>query len=60
MEPELEQALDKVVAAPCFIAAELPAPKPEERKAPGSAGTAGALLELMGIEDDEGDDNSDD
>lgn len=53
MEPELEKALDKVVAGPCFTAAELPTPKPEERKAPGSVSTAGGLLGLMGIQVDE-------
>jgi hypothetical protein len=53
MEPELEKALDKVAAGPCFTAAELPTPKPEERKAPGSVSTAGELLGLMGVEDDE-------
>lgn len=52
MEPELETALDKVVAGPCFTSAELPTPKPEERKAPGSISAAGGLLEMMGIEDD--------
>jgi hypothetical protein len=46
MEPELEKALDKVVAGPCFTAAELPTPKPEERKASGSVSATGALLEL--------------
>ena len=53
MEPELEEALDKVVAGPCFTAAELPTPKPEERKAPGSASAAGALLVLMGIDEED-------
>lgn len=53
MEPELEKALDKVVAGPCFTAAELPTPKPEERKAPGSVSAAGGLLGLMGVEEDE-------
>lgn len=53
MEPELEQALDKVVAGPCFTAAELPAPKPEERLAPGSSSDAGDLLKMMGIEEDD-------
>ena len=62
MEPELEKALDKVVTGPCFTAAELPTPKPEERKAPGSSiSPAGALLELIGVQED-GDclDNDDD
>lgn len=53
MEPELEKALDTVVAGPCFTAAELPTPKPEERKAPGSVSTAGGLLGLMGMEEEE-------
>ncbi len=60
MEPELEKALDRVVAGPCFTAAELPTPKPEERKAPGSVSATGALLELMGIEEDDGDVGTDD
>src|SRR3546814_9699382 len=53
MEPELEKTLDKVVAGPCFTAAELPMPKPEERKAPVTDGAAGGLLEMMGVEDDD-------
>ena len=53
MEPALEKVLDKIVAGPCFTAVELPVPKPEERKAPGSVSATGALLALMGIEDDE-------
>jgi hypothetical protein len=60
MEPDLEKALDKAVAGPCFTAAELPTPKPEERKAPGSVGAKGALLDLMGVEDDDSDDGTDD
>ena len=60
MEPALEKTLDKVVAGPCFTAAELPMPKPEERKAPGSVSATGALLDLMGIEEDDGDDGTDD
>jgi len=57
MEPVLEKALDEVVAGSCFTANELPTPKPEKRKAPGSVSTTGALLELMGVE---GDDSTDD
>jgi hypothetical protein len=53
MEADLEKVLDKVVAGPCFTAAELPSPKPEERKAPGSVSAAGGLLEMMGVEEDE-------
>lgn len=49
MEPELEKALDKVVAGPCFVAAELPMPKSEERKAPRTIRTAGGLIEMMGV-----------
>jgi hypothetical protein len=41
MEPELEAVLDEIVAAPCFTAAQLPSPTPEERKAPGAASAAG-------------------
>jgi hypothetical protein len=55
MEPELAKALDKVMAGPCFTAAELPTPQPEERKAPGSVGAAGALLALMGIDEEDDD-----
>ena len=54
-ELELEKALDKVVAGPCFTAAELPTPKPEERKAPGSVSAGTALLGLMGINEEDDD-----
>lgn len=54
MEPELEKALEKVIAGPCFTSAELPTPTPEERKAPGSAGTAGGLLAMMGVDEGDG------
>ncbi len=57
MEPELEKALDKVVAGPCFTAAELPTPKPEERKAPGTVSATGGLLEMMGVKDGEAGDD---
>ncbi len=40
--PELAKTLDKVVAGRCFTAAELPTPKPEERKAPDKVSTRGA------------------
>ena len=64
MEPELEKALDNVVAGPCFTAAELPQPKPEERSAPASSvSAAGGLLEIMDMQEDEGgvgDDDDDD
>jgi hypothetical protein len=52
-EPEPKKALDKIVAGPCFTAAELPTPKPEERKAPGSVNAAGALLDLLGTDEDD-------
>ena len=54
-EPELQKALDKVVAGPCFTAAELPTPKPEERKAPKSVSATGALLALMGVDEEDDD-----
>ena len=60
MEPELEKALDKVVAGPCFTAAELPTPKAEERKAPGSVSAAGGLLGLMGSDEEDDDVASED
>ena len=55
IEPDLERALDKIVAGPCFTATELPVPQLEERKAPGSVSVAGALLGLMSYDDDDGD-----
>ena len=60
MEPELEKVLDKIVGGPCFSAADLPTPTPEERKAPGTSSAAGGLLGLMGVEDDEVDGDEDD
>jgi hypothetical protein len=61
MEPDLEAQLNKIVAGPCFTAAELPEPTESERKAPGSGpSAAGGLLGLMGVEtDDEGNDDDD-
>lgn len=53
MEPELEKTVDKIVASPCFTEAELPTPKPHEQKAPGTVNAAGGLFELMGIDDEE-------
>ena len=47
MAPAMEKVLDKVVSGPCFTVVELPMPKPEERKAPGSVSDAGGLLGLM-------------
>lgn len=52
MEPELEKTLDKVVAGPCFAAADLPTPTPEERKAPGKAVVAGDQLDMFAEDDD--------
>ncbi len=56
MEPDLEKVLDEIVAGDCFTAAELPTPQPGERKAPGSKGVDGDLLEIMGVEEDETED----
>jgi hypothetical protein len=50
MEPELETVLDKIVAGPCFMASELPAPGQMERKA---SGETGSLFAFMGDEDTE-------
>lgn len=60
MEPELEKALDKVVAGACFTAAEMPTPKNEERKAPGTVSNTGGLLEIMGVEDEAANGDEDD
>lgn len=57
MEPELEKVLGKVVAGPCFTETELPKPKPEERQAPGTVAGNGGLLELMGEEDEDNDED---
>ncbi|WP_430431853.1 type ISP restriction/modification enzyme [Oceanicaulis sp.] len=59
MELELEAALDKVVAGPCFAAADLPTPTPEERKAPGKAASSGAQLDMFGEQDDVDQDEED-
>ena len=53
MEPDLESALDRVVAGPCFSASDLPQPSPEQRQAPRLTQAAGSLLEQMGIEEEE-------
>lgn len=62
MEPELEKALDTVVANPCFAAADLPTPTPKERKAPGKAVVAGDQLSMFADDDEvrEDDDGGDD
>ena len=49
LEPELEKVLDSVIAGPCFTAAELPYPGPQERKAPVEKKAAGELLQMMGV-----------
>ncbi len=54
MESELKRAVNKVVAGPCFSDAELPTPKPEERRAPGSVSVTGGLLGLMGFDEEDG------
>ncbi|MDP1671477.1 MAG: hypothetical protein Q8L63_05255, partial [Alphaproteobacteria bacterium] len=51
MEPELSATLDKIVAGPCFKAAELPTPAEAERKAPVAASDAGSLLDIMEADD---------
>ena len=55
IEPELEQALDRVVSGPCFKASELPQPVPEQRQAPVAVRDNGHLLQVMGDEDNGGD-----
>ena len=55
IEPELEQALDRVVSGPCFKASELPQPVPEQREAPVAVRASGHLLKVMGDEDNGGD-----
>lgn len=59
MEPELEKVLGKVVAGPCFAAADLPAPTAEQRKASGKAAASDDQPDLFGgdDEDDDGDDD---
>jgi hypothetical protein len=59
MEPELEKVLDKVVAGPCFAAADLPTPTPEERKAPGKVTVVEDQPDLFGGGDEveDGDDD---
>ena len=47
MDPELEKALDKVVAGPCFAAAHLPGPTPEERTPPGTTAIDGNPSDLF-------------
>lgn len=56
MEPELEKALDKVVAGRCFAAADLPAPSPEQRKAPGKAAALDEQPDLFSEDHDSAED----
>ena len=55
MEPDLKRALDRAVSDPCFKASELPQPLPEQRHAPGAAGTGNTLLDMIGTENDNDD-----
>lgn len=57
MEPELEKVLDNIVAGPCFAAADLPAPTPEQRKAPGKATASDDQPDLFGGDDEDGGDD---
>lgn len=57
MEPQLMAVLDKIIASPCFDATALPTPTVEERKAPGIVNAGGDLLDLMGLEQEDADDN---
>lgn len=57
MESDLEKVLDKVVAGPCFAAADLPAPTPEQRMAPGNAAASDDQPDLFGEDDEDGDDD---
>ena len=50
MEPQLKDALDQVVAGPCFTAADLPHPQPDERKSPAKGTAAGELLQEMDVD----------
>lgn len=62
IEPDLEAQLDKVVTGACFTSGELPYPKEHERLPPvRSTGEQGGLLEIMGIEavEEEDDDTND-
>ena len=58
LEPRLERVLDQIVAGPCFTAAELPHPSPDQRKAPKPKRATGGLVKAMGVEDDENNDNA--
>ena len=53
MESKLEKVLDKVVAGSCFAAVDLPAPTPEQRKAPAKPTASGDQLNLFGGDNDD-------
>jgi hypothetical protein len=53
----IEPVLDKVLTGPCFAAADLPKPTPEERKAPSKAAVAGDQLDMLADEDGAGEDD---
>ncbi len=55
MEPQLAAALDKVVSGPCIAVSDLPTSAEAERKAPLVVSTAGGLLEMMAVEDEDAD-----
>ena len=57
MEPQLEAALDQVVAGSCFTVSDLPYPQPDECKPPTKGTTAGELLQEMGVDEAESGDN---
>jgi len=59
MEPELEKMLDSVVADPCFAAADLPTPSPDERKAPNKAVVVGNQLTMFPDDEEAGEDDYD-
>ncbi|MBK0024373.1 N-6 DNA methylase [Ochrobactrum sp. S46] len=59
MEAELEKVLDRVVAGPCFAAADLPAPTPEQRKAPGKGAASYDQPDLFGGDDEDEDSDND-
>ena len=59
-EPDLAAVLDRVVAGPCFAAADLPQPTEAERKAPATGKGGPTHADLFGADEDETDDEDDD
>jgi len=57
MEPQLKDALDQVVAGPCFTAADLPHPQPHEREPPAKETAEGELLQEMDVDEAESSDS---